>query len=350
MDLLGEQIQKPMFQMGAGLFSSASNGEDIGTGLLAGTRAAGQATRQQQEAMAYRKKQEAEQRQQEMWAKLSQGGQPPEWAKGLPPGMLDMAMSMGPEQGSQLVTQMMLKNSDRDLDIRRLDADEKYKRESLALERQKLGQVGQEKIPIGYRSDPNVPGGITYMPGGPHDPNTPSTAIQTDGVKALQAFRTLDTALEDYEGMINGKTGKDGKTIPGSGVAILPGQEKDSILQARRNIQLHAKELFNLGVLNGPDMMLMDQMLVDPTVNGITDLTNMYDTSARTKASVASLRAKLRDATQNKLTGAHQRLMPQETPQQPQGQQGGNEPKQAPDGNYYVPDPSRPGKYLQVMP
>jgi hypothetical protein len=137
-DLLGERMQSPMFQMGAGLFSSASNGEDIGTGLLAGSRAASAATKQQQEMMGYRKKQEQDQRQQEMWARLSEGGRPPEWAKALPPGMLDMALSMGPEQGSQLVTQMMLKNADRDLDIRRLDQDQAYKKESLALERAKF--------------------------------------------------------------------------------------------------------------------------------------------------------------------------------------------------------------------
>ena len=38
---------------------------------------------------------------------------------------------------------------------------------------------------------------------------------------------------------------------------------------------------------------------------------------------------------------------------QPQGQQQGAAPpvqgaKQAPDGNWYVPDPNRPGKYLMV--
>lgn len=33
----------------------------------------------------------------------------------------------------------------------------------------------------------------------------------------------------------------------------------------------------------------------------------------------------------------------------PQGQQGQGAPKQAPDGNFYVPDPNRPGKYLQVV-
>lgn len=38
----------------------------------------------------------------------------------------------------------------------------------------------------------------------------------------------------------------------------------------------------------------------------------------------------------------------QSQPQQGQGQQSAQQPRQAKDGNFYVPDPNRPGKYLRV--
>lgn len=137
-DLLSERMQSPGFQMGAGIFSAASSGQDIGSGLLAGSRAASMAREQQMKAEQYRKQQEAEQRQQALWSKLSSGGAAPEWAKSLPPGMLDVVLSMPPEQGSQFVTQMMLKNADRDLDVRRLENDERFRREELALRREQM--------------------------------------------------------------------------------------------------------------------------------------------------------------------------------------------------------------------
>jgi hypothetical protein len=40
---------------------------------------------------------------------------------------------------------------------------------------------------------------------------------------------------------------------------------------------------------------------------------------------------------------------PAQAPQQPQAAPQQGQPRQAPDGNFYVPDPNRPGKYLQVI-
>lgn len=44
-----------------------------------------------------------------------------------------------------------------------------------------------------------------------------------------------------------------------------PGKRKDELATAHRDLQMQMKELYNLGVLNGPDLMLMDQILLDPT-------------------------------------------------------------------------------------
>jgi hypothetical protein len=51
----------------------------------------------------------------------------------------------------------------------------------------------------------------------------------------------------------------------------------------------------------------------------------------------------LRGGTYFKPPGQQGPASPQAAPQQ------GNAPKQAPDGNFYVPDPNRPGKFLQVV-
>lgn len=39
------------------------------------------------------------------------------------------------------------------------------------------------------------------------------------------------------------------------------------VTQSRRNLQLQLKELFNLGVLNGPDLELMDSLIPDPMLD-----------------------------------------------------------------------------------
>ena len=83
-----------------------------------------------------------------------------------------------------------------------------------------------------------------------------------------QAYRTLETALDRYAGLVER-----------TGMNILPGQEADSIAAERTNIQLQLKELFNLGVLNGPDLMLMEQMLPDPRVNLLSGM-NPWGTSS----------------------------------------------------------------------
>jgi hypothetical protein len=49
------------------------------------------------------------------------------------------------------------------------------------------------------------------------------------------------------------------------GIGVMPGTQRDLLTQTRRNLQLQMKELFNLGVLNGPDLELMDQLILDTT-------------------------------------------------------------------------------------
>jgi hypothetical protein len=114
----------------------------------------------------------------------------------------------------------------------------------------------------------------------------PPEAIRTQAIKADQAYQSISTMLDDYQNLVQ-RTG----AIWG------PGQNNDAVTQARRNIQLQLKELYNLGVLNGPDLDLMNQVLVDPTVGlGSAGLPNMLPGNAaqRVSASVTRLKEMLR--------------------------------------------------------
>ena len=73
---------------------------------------------------------------------------------------------------------------------------------------------------------------------------------------AVAAFRALDGQLQDFAALVQQ-----------TGFEAAPGPQKQRLDTLRRSIQLQMKELFNLGVLNGPDLLLMDQLLFDPTIS-----------------------------------------------------------------------------------
>src|SRR5262245_14307839 len=81
---------------------------------------------------------------------------------------------------------------------------------------------------------------------------SPTEASKTSATKVDQAYRSLSTALDDYKKLVQ-RTG-----------AVTLGKDADAVNASRRNIQLQLKDLYDLGVLNGPDLMLMDSMLPDP--------------------------------------------------------------------------------------
>ena len=65
---------------------------------------------------------------------------------------------------------------------------------------------------------------------------------------------------------------------------------------------MQMKELYNLGVLNGPDLDLMDQMIVDATspVNYALDMFGVADLGQRVSANIFNLKRQLEDlATPN---------------------------------------------------
>jgi len=71
---------------------------------------------------------------------------------------------------------------------------------------------------------------------------------------ASMALQSIKETIGSYKTLV-----KEG------GIGVIPGTQRDLLTQTRRNLQLQMKELFNLGVLNGPDLELMDQLILDTT-------------------------------------------------------------------------------------
>lgn len=190
-----------------------------------------------------------------------------------------------------------------------------------------LDKSGGSKGPSPYILNPD--GSASPRPGGPADPKVVSqlseargrggmnvpVAVRTAGINADQAYQALIPLLDEYE-----KTITDPNTGTGRVWGPFEPVEADKVNQQRKNIQLQLKELYNLGVLNGPDLALMNQMLFDPSVsinpmqvlNGITNKItggggadtssagNAFWTQARTKQSVQGLKETLRGIRNSK--------------------------------------------------
>ncbi len=71
-----------------------------------------------------------------------------------------------------------------------------------------------------------------------------------------QAYKALNTELDRYSELVE-KTG----------IEAMPGKSKDQLNSVRQGVMLQLKELFNLGVLNGPDLSLMERMIYDPVID-----------------------------------------------------------------------------------
>ena len=134
----------------------------------------------------------------------------------------------------------------------------------------KGGAGGTIKPPSGYRWTDE--GDLEPITGGPADPATKNnggnpnvtTAMTNDAVKADQAYNNLTSALDDYTALV-----KD------TGLSVLPGATQDAISQSRTNLQLQLKELYNLGVLNGPDLSLMEKMIFDPQLSALSPVESL---------------------------------------------------------------------------
>lgn len=132
---------------------------------------------------------------------------------------------------------------------------------------------------------------------------------QNDLIAMEQAVEGLNTALDDYGKLIKGDPNK-GNTGTGTWTGTFGGQGRDALGQQRTNISMKMKEAYELGVLNGPDYMLMQQMLFDPRLEMLDPIGNVSKvwssirggTDDRATASIAGLKKIMSDALEAKKT------------------------------------------------
>ncbi len=157
----------------------------------------------------------------------------------------------------------------------------------------KTGRFYPINPPQGMEMVSDGAGGFTFRQGSGVGGDAP-TAVKNEAIKGRNAFDSIMKGLDDYE------------QFTSEGGAVIPGKKKDRLDVARRSLQLQMKELFNLGVLNGPDLALMDQLLVDMTSleNNALDIMGVADLGERTQANVAQLRQMMTDLIEPKLKSA----------------------------------------------
>lgn len=169
-------------------------------------------------------------------------------------------------------------------------------------------QINQPSLPPGfYAQDPNdLSQGVLPIPGSPQDPSSPTTQQRNVAAKAKQTFTAVNKQLDDYKALLE-KHGSE----------VIPGKARDELSTRQTQLLLDLKELNNLGVLNGPDLEIMERLLIDPTAptNLIKDtfsfLTGGASIGERAQANVEVIRQQARDKMLSQ-----QPQLPQ--PQQPQ--------------------------------
>jgi flagellum-specific peptidoglycan hydrolase FlgJ len=115
--------------------------------------------------------------------------------------------------------------------------------------------VSPETVPPG-EAGPEIPLREGVIPLTPGKANMPTDTQRNRKASVNQAFDVLTGELDRYAELV-GQTG----------IEAAPGEAKDNLNAVRQGVMLQLKELFNLGVLNGPDLSLMEKMIYDPVVD-----------------------------------------------------------------------------------
>ena len=110
---------------------------------------------------------------------------------------------------------------------------------------------GLLKPPTGYTwlDETNPAAGVKPLTGGPADP-----AASKEGREAASNIARVDQSLANYR-----------DAVTRIGTQVLPTSEKIVLSGAHTDLLMEMKELYNLGVLNGPDYTLMLGVIKDPT-------------------------------------------------------------------------------------
>lgn len=113
--------------------------------------------------------------------------------------------------------------------------------------------------PQGYQWQRGQDGSLSLAPikGGPADPNRIAPG---EGMKV----RASNSSLDALEQSLNDYITNLGKTTPG-GRLFTRGPEVSKVQTGHTDLLMQMKNLYELGVLNGPDYMLMTKIVEDPT-------------------------------------------------------------------------------------
>lgn len=131
-------------------------------------------------------------------------------------------------------------------------------------------------------------GTVVYLPraqaAGKQAPRAQAGAGGADRQKKIQALANASDALDSFE-----------RTLATTGSTIQPGAAKDALQTDYENLQLQMKEMYNLGVLNGPDLALMRRVVGDPTslTGRAMALGRGDEQTTRIQAQIVQLRQKL---------------------------------------------------------
>jgi len=122
----------------------------------------------------------------------------------------------------------------------------------------------------------------------------PTTQNGPTRQQRMQSLANAGDALDAFEKSLN--------TI---GSTVMPSTDKDALQTDYENLQLQLKEMYNLGVLNGPDLALMRRVVGDPTsVTGRAKAFGSGDEQRkRIQAQIHNLRGKLNGFKANLLQG-----------------------------------------------
>tara|TARA_B110000977_G_scaffold18765_1_gene22665 strand:+ start:211 stop:1125 length:915 start_codon:yes stop_codon:yes gene_type:complete len=103
---------------------------------------------------------------------------------------------------------------------------------------------------------------------------------KTKAQAQLMSYDSIKNSIGVYKDMVDK-----------GGIGVMPGTQRDLLQSARTNLQLQMKDLFELGVLAGPDMDLLNALVFDTTdpKNYLTQALGGGTAEERFKASIQNL-------------------------------------------------------------
>ena len=232
-----------------------------------------------------------------------------------------------------------------------------------------VGQNGAREIfdagpkpqtpPVGYRFDPQKDGALSYIPGGPHDPTAHPNEMQAKSAgfaaRMVEAERNLRGSLSGQDPVTKEAVPKFGATDWNANVAnVFPEIIANQIRGTGHQISRQAAQEFITAQLRRES-----GASISPTEFEVGY--QKYFPQPGDSEEVIKKKAETRATTIRAMAGETNGYFDAGSPAQSQlakelGITGnvskspqGEAPQLAPDGNWYVKDPSRPGKFLKVQ-